>query len=283
MYCKNCGQPLSDGARFCENCGSPVDGETAVKQEASAAPAEAEKKITPKQEDSKKKRRKKQIAGAVESGTAMAGQKVTENIYLCPDGKYRWIYEYQMLKNPTILFTVMKVLLLSFGIVLGFLALINLIGGDFRYWTRSDYLSSFRAFLILLLVFLALGVISYLILASIYGWSYQVLFTMDEDGVELKQMQKDFKKSQAVGWLTAAAGLAAGSIGRAGTGILAAARDSSVSVFKNVRKVKAVRRRHVIYVNQLLDHNQVYAEDADFDFVEKYILDRCTNIKKKTV
>ncbi|MBQ9614086.1 MAG: hypothetical protein IJV14_16465 [Lachnospiraceae bacterium] len=57
------------------------------------------------------------------------GRKVTENIYLCPDGKYRWTYELQMLKNPTILITILKVILLSFGIVMAFLILINLIGG----------------------------------------------------------------------------------------------------------------------------------------------------------
>ena len=102
---------------------------------------------------------------------------------------------------------------------------------------------------------------------------------MDEDGVELRQMKKEFQKSQAIGWLTAAVGLATGNIGQVGTGILASTRNSSSSVFQHVRKVKSVRRRHVIYVNQLLGHNQVYAEAADFVFVEKYILDRCTNAK----
>ena len=38
------------------------------------------------------------------------GEKVTENIRRCPDGVYRWTYEYKMLKNPTVMFTVWKVL-----------------------------------------------------------------------------------------------------------------------------------------------------------------------------
>ena len=97
--------------------------------------------------------------------------------------------------------------------------------------------------------------------------------------VELMQMQKDFQKSQAIGWLTAAAGLATGNIGRAGTGILTAARNSSSSEFRHVRKVKAVRMRHVIYVNQLLGHNQVYAEDADYEFVREFIVAHCPNAK----
>lgn len=206
-------------------------------------------------------------------------QKVTENIYLCPDGKYRWTYEYRMLKNPAILITVLKGMTLSFGIVLLIMVMFLLIDGDFRYWDRSNYISFFRGYLLLLLFLLVLSVISYLILAATYGWSYQVLFTMDEKGVVLRMMKKDFEKSQAIGWLTAAAGLATGNIGRVGTGILAATRDSSTSEFQRVRKVKAVRRRQVIYVNQLLGHNQVYAEDADFDFVREFIVEHCPNAK----
>ena len=46
----------------------------------------------------------------------MNGEKVTENVYLCPDGVYRWVYEFPMLKNPAILFTVWRVLLMSCAI-----------------------------------------------------------------------------------------------------------------------------------------------------------------------
>ncbi len=262
MFCANCGHPIPDGAGFCENCGAAVG-------KAAAEPSEpaGHEPIDQTQ----------QPAGNFESGDQIAGQKVTENIYLCPDGKYRWIYDFEMLKNPTIMITVMKVMTLSFGIVLGFMILVNLIGGDFRYWDSSDYISFFGGLLILYLVILALSALSYVILASAYGWSYLVLLTMDEDGVELKQMKKEFQKAQAIGWLAVVAGLAAGNPGAAGAGMLAATRDSSYSVFQNVRKVKAVRRRHVIYVNQLLGHNQVYAEDADFDFVRDYIVKHCPN------
>ena len=34
-----------------------------------------------------------------------------------PDGKYRWVYEVPMLKNPSILIDVYKVLGISFAIV----------------------------------------------------------------------------------------------------------------------------------------------------------------------
>ena len=213
------------------------------------------------------------------SEKTVSGDKITENVYLCPDGKYRWCYEFRMLKNPTILITVLKVLMLSFGIVVGFMVLVDLISGNYRYSDKADILAYYGAFLILLLVMLVLGAVSYLILAAMYGWSYQVLFTMDENGVEHRQMKKQFEKAEAIGWLTAAAGLATGKIGRSGTGILAATKTSTTSEFQHVRKVRAVRRRDVIYVNQLLEHNQVYAEDADFDFVRNYIEEHCPNAK----
>ena len=40
-------------------------------------------------------------------------RQISENIILCHDGSYRWIYEFHMLKNPVLLMTVLKVLLLS--------------------------------------------------------------------------------------------------------------------------------------------------------------------------
>ena len=54
MFCENCGHPIPDGSRFCEYCGARVIENS-------------------------------------ESETVITGRKVTENIYLCPDGKYRWI------------------------------------------------------------------------------------------------------------------------------------------------------------------------------------------------
>ena len=36
-----------------------------------------------------------------------------KEVRLCSDGKYRWVYEMNMLKNPTIFFTVLKVMMIS--------------------------------------------------------------------------------------------------------------------------------------------------------------------------
>ena len=206
-----------------------------------------------------------------------AGKQITKNIWLAPDGKYRWVYEFNMLKNPTILISVVRVLLLAFGIVMALMLTVQLTEGVMG--TFEEYWGFYKGMLILLGVLLFLAVVAYLIVAKSFGWSYFVLITMDEEFVQNRYMKQTFEKAQALGWLTALAGLAAGNLTTAGAGLVSATRDTSTSEFAYVRKVKAVRRRQVIYVNQLLGHNQVYAEPEDFDFVRNWIADHCPNAK----
>lgn len=204
------------------------------------------------------------------------GERVTENIYLCPDGKYRWIFEFPMLKNPVILFTVFKVLGISAAIIAIFMLLVDLIADGSITPPETDELMI--AFWVILF-FIGVVIISYTILAAMYGFKYMVLFEMDEEKVVHIQMSKQFEKAQAIGWLTAMVGLASGRIGAAGTGMLAAARNTSTSDFVNVRQVIGNRWMRVIKVNKLLDHNQIYVEPSDYDFVFNYISQRCVNAK----
>ena len=199
----------------------------------------------------------------------LEGKKVTENVYLCPDGVYRWIYEFPMVKNPTILITVWKVLLVSCAICL------VLVGVPLLFTDGPESLLGLgKGFGAALLVLLPLSILGYLLVAAAYGGKYMVLFEMDETKVRHIQMEKQVKKAQAMGWLTAMAGLAAGSLSAAGSGLLASSKTTSTSVFADVKQVKANKAMHVIRVNQLLEHNQVYANGADFDLVLNYILDR---------
>ena len=252
MFCENCGKPLTDDAKFCESCGEAVAGQ---------AIAEASPKAV------KPVRKKKEPTRMEE------GQRISDNIYLCSDGKYRWVYEFPMLKNPTIIITVWKVLGLSFGIVAAFTFFISAVSGDLKYF-RFD-LSDLKYLLIFILVFLVLSVIAYLTVASVYGWKYMVLFEMDENGVSHIQMKKQFEKAKALGWLMSMAGTNTGSMSLMGAGINTAIRDRSVSDFKLVKSVKGSRGRNTIYVNQPFEKNQVYVNDVDFNFVYSFIVAHC--------
>lgn len=217
----------------------------------------------------------------MENASELTSQKFESKNYqgaevkFCADGKYRWAYEMNLLKNPTIFFTVLKVMMISFGIIWLFGLVVALFQGDldlqyFLFWLK------FMG--ILMGVFLVLTVISVLITAAILG-KYVVLFEMDEKSVTHIQMPRQVKKAEVIGLITVLVGLAAKSPTAMGAGMLAAAKTKSTSEFENVRRVKGRRRLNLIKVNQLFNKNQVYVADEDFDFVYDYIKSRCVNAK----
>ena len=196
-----------------------------------------------------------------------------KEVRLCSDGKYRWAYEMNTLKNPTIFLTVLKVMMISVGIVWLFGLVIGL--GDmsldyFLFWTKLTG--------IMFGIFIVLTIIGVLVTAAILG-KYVVLFEMDEKEVTHIQMPRQVKKAEVIGLITALVGAMAKSPTTIGAGVLATAKAKSTSEFVNVRRVKARRRLNLIKVNQLLDKNQVYVADEDFDFVYDFIKSRCTKAK----
>lgn len=205
------------------------------------------------------------------------GQKITENIYYCPDEKYRWIYELNMLKNPLIMLTIWKIfgILILAQIVISFL--IEAFDGNASGWF-TDYLLT-PGFLIVPGIFFGLSLISYVIVAGMYGWKYIVLFEMDDKGVEHIQMPKQFEKAQGLSWLITMAGLATGNFTTAGAGMLAGSKSRSTSRFDAVKKVIKKKNYHCIMVNETLEKNQIYVEDSDFDFVWDFIASHCTKAK----
>ena len=274
MKCQHCGHENRDDAKFCDECGSPLSPAVPPPSgsEEPKDPALPEESGELTEANQPKKKRKRKQSYVKKDGTIL-GEQVTEHVYLCGDGVYRWYYAVPMLKNPVILFTVWKVLGLAFLIVYLFTALLGL-GDMIRYGGWAELWDLTKGFLILALVFLGISVLAYLIVAAVYGWEYIVLFEMDEDKVVHIQTPRQFKKAQALGWLTALAGLAGGRLTTVGAGMLSASRYASSSEFARVAHVIPRRRWQVIKVNQLLDRNQIYAAPEDYDFVLNYILER---------
>ena len=54
----------------------------------------------------------------------------SRNITMCPDGKYRWVYELDMYKSSVIIKELWRVLLISGAIVLAFLFVLNIMDND---------------------------------------------------------------------------------------------------------------------------------------------------------
>lgn len=197
---------------------------------------------------------------------------------LCPDGKYRWVFDIYMLKNPSILFDVYWVLLISFGIVW---LIVMMMGGCAGHMKLADVWGITKGFLLLTAVFFVIGYVAYFFVAWNYGWKYSVLFIMDEKQVVHKQLPGTEGKARAIGKLTALAGAAGGKAGMVGMGILVANRTSMTTSLDSVRRLVACRRMNLIKVNGLFSRNRVYVADEDFDFVYEFLSQHCPRVATK--
>lgn len=236
MLCKNCGANIENGEKFCSNCGSPVR----------IAVSDAQY------------------------------NHVTPNIILCQDGKYRWVYELNLIKNPTVFFLIWKIFFFIFLAIFCLTMIADTLNG---YMSIERFWDNIR---ILAYVFIGITVvtgISYLIYAAIMGGKYCVMFEMDDFSINHKQMPHQLKKAQVLASLTTLAGAASGNLSAAAIGI-SSTRTDFVSDFSRVKRVRSFPRKNLIKLDEPFCHNQVYAADEDFEFVRTFIFDHCTGAKK---
>lgn len=191
-----------------------------------------------------------------------------ENVTLCNDGKYRWVYDMNLYTNPTILLVVLKIF---FWIIVGTWLFISLVTCCTSRHVWDDVCDFTWVFALIGVGFLAFCTMCYYLFALFVGGKYCVLFEMDEGGVMHKQMPYNTKKSKVIGYVTALAGVATGKAAMVGSGLHVAAKTQQHSDFKRVRSIEVYRRRNVIKVNSPFNYNQVYARDEDFDFVLEFI------------
>jgi len=256
MKCSSCGHQIPDESQFCEYCGAPVG----------AVP-----------EDVEEIQEEQDLVEADEEDAAPGSQQpmqISSGVTRGADGVIRWAYDMNMWKNPTILITVWKVLMLATmapALLVSALAI-----GD-------GVAEAFGAFVKVVLytggIVTGLMVIAYPIVAIVNGGKYCVVFEMDNFGVKHIQMQKQFERSQVLSMLTVLAGAASGNIQATASGLLAGSKQSSYSKFAKVKSVVVHAKRNVIYVNENMEHNQVYASREDFEAVLEHILGKCKKAK----
>lgn len=229
----HCGTTLGESVRFCENYGAHQNG------------------------------------AASSSSTAQEPSVSTVggngNLKLCADGTYRWLYEFPMLKKPTILFTVWKILALC-----SFSPMLITILADLKRDGFGALVAGAKVYGLVLLIILPVTLLAYFILAAIYGWKYVVLFEMN-DNVHLQQ-PKQFKKAQGVALLTMLAG-------KSGLGLQITTKNAQSSKFASVTSVRGLCRKNTIILHTLFSHNRVYAEQEYYDFIWRYITTRCEKAK----
>ena len=223
MICKKCGQKYSEGSRFCENCGTPV-GEELPKTEAV---------------------------------NQLSNQLVSPGLTMGGDGILRWVYEMNMWKNPTLVITIWKVLLLA-ALAPAFLVFLL---------TLSDGLGTAilvfsKIMAIVAGIVTGLMLLAYPFVAIMNGGKYCVIFEMDDKSVKHIQMQKQFQKSQVLSMVVVLAGVMTGNIQATAAGMLAGSKQSSIRSFEKIKSITVNEKRHVIYVIGELSHNQIYADSG---------------------
>ena len=249
MFCQNCGSQLPEHVEFCSHCGSPVRTQSVHKRQYA-------------------QQRYAQVSA--ESTGFSAGRQITKNIILGSDGKFRWVYEMSLFRNPTIFLLVWKIFIFIAAGIFAFMLLINLFEGNLDGEALLDYLKFFG---IALLVITALVAISCLIYAAIMGGKYIVLFEMDENGINHAQVPSQAKKALGISAAAFTVGLLTGNH-TAFAGGMASANTEMYTLFAKTRKVRFYPRRDLIKIRTLLFRNQIYAKKEDFDFVRGYILAR---------
>ena len=196
-------------------------------------------------------------------------------VRLCEDGKYRWKYELNMITNPIIFITVFKIFF--YIILVGFVFF-----GTILYAIHGDWaglLGMGKVMLLVLAIFTVLTFLGTALVNLIFGGKYVVLFEMDEKEVVHAQLPVQQDKARRLGILTFFVGLFAKRPTTMGAGLLSTTRTTSTSEFIKVRRVSRRRWLHTSKVNQLLDHNQIYVHDEDYDFVYDFIKNHCPNLK----
>ena len=76
----------------------------------------------------------------------------SENITMCTDGKYRWVYELNLYKNPAIIKEVGRVMLISLVIVLVLISGFQIIDGIGTLAERLLFVAELAGILIVILV-----------------------------------------------------------------------------------------------------------------------------------
>ena len=204
----------------------------------------------------------------------MKEKKTHQNkVTLCDDGKYRWVYEINLFKNPMFFLLVWKIF---FFIFLGVFVIVNI--SDYIKWGAEKIPQNLPFLGYLLVGMTAVVGLGYLIYAVIMGGKYIVEFEMDEKGFIHRQIESQAKKAKAIGRATMLAGAASGKVSTIGAGV-SAQRTEMYTEFSKVKKVKSYPRRHVIKVKETFEYNQLYASNEDFAFVLDYIVSHCPNLK----
>jgi len=207
-------------------------------------------------------------------GTEVKGEAISSNIRRCPDGVYRWVYEYNLWKRSTILWEIIRFLLIVDLVQLVILLIVDIPGIGLLGALKRELPEAG----ILFAIMSVLAVLAYGVYALLNNGKYLVLFEMGEESIMHTRMAKTVKKPELVEWLWAANEILESRVLSTTLSIKTASTASMDSLYSEVRSFKALDRQHTILLKCELTSNQIYAYPEDYEFVKDYIYQHCGRI-----
>ncbi|MFZ2258730.1 MAG: zinc ribbon domain-containing protein [Clostridiaceae bacterium] len=269
MFCEKCGAKGLSDAKFCEKCGAPMatgSFEETGLDESLAEPSEPTNQRIAQIDEAMESQDPERVR-TDSSQKKHQSSSSTENLR----NSREWLYEFSLWKNPTILISTAKVLLIGLSAPTLLMFFLTLSEEGIEEALRVT-ISILGIGLGIMAVLLLLG---YVLTGLLQGGKYIVLFQMDDQGVNHIQLQSQYKKAQAMGFLTALAGVFSGNLTTAGAGLMSATKRNLYTSFRKVKSIKIARSRHTIYLNEGMVKNQIYASSQDFDGILEHVLARC--------
>ncbi len=256
MFCKNCGNQLNDGARFCPSCGAPANGTPTPQM---TPPMSAPPAFGPPEPDT-------QEAG---------GPALPPGIERLEDGTLCWTYFQSLWSNPTILYTLLKVMGVAVLIVMLLIGGIGLMEDSFEV---SEILMIGGGLAVGMAV---LSLIGYAVYAAISGGEYGMLFFMNDAIIVHMAMPKEAKRGDHINSAAVLVGMLTGNLTLTGMGMANYGRNALESKFAEVKSITQDRAHDLIKVRSGFEFNQIYASPAQYDFVLSHIANHCPNVRVK--
>ncbi|ETP73281.1 hypothetical protein UYO_0747 [Lachnospiraceae bacterium JC7] len=287
MFCTNCGADLGKAAKFCSKCGAATGFGAAMAQElnnqgsdqiqgnASVQNPNSNIKVGYGGDQFQNSVRNQHLMEEAET-ELFEDSGLPEGIYRDAHGTLYWEYQLDMLKNPVILFMILKIMFAICGGIALFLMILMLINDE-------DFIDALKMGAIIVFGmggFIAvLTLISWFIVVAIHGAQYIVVHRMNENEVLHMQTRQEKNVSRKMRGALLIVGLL--SRNPSSVGLAMGAREEMTSSFRDVKAVIASRGHDLIKVNNVLLHNHVYAYPHQYEFVFNYIASHCPGAKVK--
>ena len=253
MFCPNCGNQLNEGTRFCPACGAAVGGKPPASQMAQQPPP---------------------AFGAPGPTTQSAGGYVLPpGIECLEDGTLCWTYSQSLWSNPTILYTILKVMMIAVLLVTLLIAGISIMDDSFELGEIVIIGGGLAVGLSLL------SLLGYAVFAAISGGKYNMLFFMNDTLIVHMAMPKEAKRGDRINDVAVLVGALAGNLTLTGMGMANYGRNSMTSHFTDVKSIVQDRSHDLIKVRAGFEFNQIYASPAQYDFVLSHIASHCPNVR----